>query len=651
MANGMDSHLKIASSDLQALIQWPDLVMQQSKWTPTKRVARSGSGQLVIRAVPPQEQMTDTQSLLKIASEVSGNSPIINPEINVVLSTIRDGMCVGLYLAQEYEKRSNLDVLRQQNNAKTLGTAQQPEFAAKVTANSAIAIFGASAYISHIMSGYAVDKTSAIKPDFVGIPDLSFKTPQTALMSLVYHFAVYCGEGLRVVNNSLDMVKIAQLYFEAAMNEIHQKEASFSFVEPFTSVSYKLESSDFVVKGFTPILHTVTIGAEFRKVSFNDIVGNRRAKHQSRRTAMMLCCYDLEMQRNPYLELGNFPLVRLGFGVAGTGKSLQIAATATLCQELADKLDIPFLFHPMPSAIISTFQGGSGERMESWMRRINDADKLVYAPIDDAENNLMNRTREGVSAGVREVISVFLTMTEGASAIVRGNSIVDLATNLPEIIDPAVLSRVQARYPIDGARTVNDFLDQGYLWWRKFNKIDAKFVAMGHKSRYVWLSDQKELKNLTELEVQTGAYRLKDQKIAAVVEGVRKKFADDDHSFFAELFFGVQKVYPTFSSRDVRNIQSAVDGRILDFDLPSEWFDDPKLFYKLPYDQKVELLKEELRKNMKGLSFAQIMLEESLRYVDTISEILNTDFERQVAATVARMEINTAAQQRFTQKQ
>ena len=353
MSNGSDSHLKISTVDLQAQMPWADRTLTQAKYVSAKRLSRNAEGKLSVRLVPPAEQTAETVNLLQLASEISGNSSVLTVEVNKVVSTIRDGMCIGLYLASQYEKRSGLDVLRQQNAGKAMSPAQAVEFNGKGTVCSAIAMFAAAAYVSHELSGYKDDKIAPINLDFSGVPELAYKTPQIGLMSLVYHFGAYCSSDTHLVNNGLEMVKLALLYFQAAMNEIHEKEGSFSFKEPFTEVSYQLEDSDFLVSGFTPVDHKVVVSGEFRRVSFGDIVGNRRAKHQAIRLAMMLCCYDMTRKMNPFLELLSFSLTRMGLGKPGTGKSLQIAATATKVEELCDKLGLPFLFWPMPGWIHS----------------------------------------------------------------------------------------------------------------------------------------------------------------------------------------------------------------------------------------------------------------------------------------------------------
>ena len=70
--------------------------------------------------------------------------------------------------------------------------------------------------------------------------------------------------------------------------------------------------------------------------------------------------------------------------------------------------------------------------------------------------------------------------TEGAYAMNYGNSSIGLFTNLPEQLDKAVINRIQGRFKIDGAQSENDFIDQDYLWWKKFDTgpIDSPMRIM-----------------------------------------------------------------------------------------------------------------------------------------------------------------------------
>ena len=278
-------------------------------------------------------------------------------------------------------------------------------------------------------------------------------------------------------------------------------------------------------------------------------------KHFARRLTERLLSYDFEAKKNPFQELGGFMPVFMGYGIPGTGKSMLIAAIATRLKEHSENLDIPFLFHPMPDTLISTFQGGSAEKMVEWMKPLQDPTRLIFAPIDDAENNLQERTEQGVSAGVKEVIGVFLRYTEGAYAVNYGNSSIGLFTNLPEMLDKAVISRVQGRFKIDGARTENDFLDQDYLWWKKFEKTMPSFVNMDDPKNYNYLDDQTLARNMGE--ILKLADKPTEERVSEVFDKISKSHQYDDHTFYANLYKEIQKVFPFFSSRDVRNIQSA----------------------------------------------------------------------------------------------
>ena len=335
----------------------------------------------------------------------------------------------------------------------------------------------------------------------------------------------------------------------------------------------------------------------------------------------------------------------MGFGKAGTGKSMQIAATATLLQEYCDLIGIPFVFWPFPDNVVSTFQGGSAERTIPWMQRFADTDKIVYGPIDDGENNLEDRSRQGVSSGVREVIGVFLRYTEGAYAIRRGNSALQIFTNLPEQIDKAVLSRVQMRFAIDGAVNAHDFGDQNFIWQKKFENLIPGFAKLDPIPGYKFLDDQADASSLSVLE--TEELELSDDRMREVHAEVLKEQKRHTHGFFARWFAGVQKVYPIFTSRDIRNIQKAVDARLMDFDLPQEWFEDLGLFFKQPYEQKFELVKGLMQKSMKGLSFADVWYRESVKYLNVLGSITNVDREREIARMVQNMEIQQEALRRF----
>ena len=387
---------------------------------------------------------------------------------------------------------------------------------------------------------------------------------------------------------------------------------------------------------------------EFNQIKFEQIVGNRDAKHFARRLTERLLSYDFTAKKNPFQELGGFMPVFMGYGIPGTGKSMLIAAIATRLKELSEQLQIPFLFHPMPDTLISTFQGGSAEKMVEWMKPLQDPTRLIFAPIDDAENNLQERTAQGVSAGVKEVIGVFLRYTEGAYAVNYGNSSVGLFTNLPEMLDKAVISRVQGRFKIDGARNEKDFIDQDHLWWRKLDETMPDFVNMSNPNDYKYLDAQKVAKSLGDILQQSE--KPSEERVLETFDRVEKKYKDSEHMFYAHLYTEIQKIFPFFSSRDVRNIQKAVSLRLTDFDLERDWFENPEAYFKKDYETKYGMLQELMRANMKGLDFSDIRRQEVVRYLDNVATIADTDFKRKVDARINQMNIELEAREQFDKR-
>lgn len=659
-SNNLGSHLPIQEKDLALQRASAGTMLVGIDWAPKVQITDLKSGakdftagvkawrpSLDIGTQKPAEQL----SLIKIARALSRDANLMSEDANCVLLTLREALCIGLHLGQQYYKAAGLNELRAANGAGQLSGVQKAEFAQKQNTASAITVFCAAAYVSWKLGSYKQDKVSALPVEFMGVPELDLTNPISALKCCMFYLAAYLDpDRARLVHTDLEMVRMAIRYCEAVLNEVKTREPSLKYAEPFTSVSYQLEGTDFVVAGFDVLRHTVAVSAEFKKVEFSEIVGNQEVKHAVRRLASRLACYDLRKRMNPFSELGGIQTVVMGFGKPGTGKTMSISAAATEIERLCTAVGLPFLFWPMPDNIVSTYQGGSSDRMWDWIRRFADDDKVVFGAIDDGENNLENRTRQNVSAGVREVIGVFLRGTEGASAVWqrRGSGALGIYTNLAEQLDPAVLSRVQTRHPIRGAVTEHDYVDQDYLWWRQLTKIDSGFVKMKDPRDYKYMADQALLHSLSN--ASQPVKELTDERLREVYRRVRERYEVTEHAFYGALFVGVMQVFPDFSSRDVRNIQTAVHGRVIDFDLPDEWLEHLDRFYQQPYERKVEMLKSLMRDNMSKITFADIRHEETLRYLNALAQIAGADRERRIAQVIESLEIEQTARARMSSK-
>ena len=585
-----------------------------------------------------------SKTILALKKRLLPDSVAIPLHLNRALFAVQEGLTMGVWLKDNYSDASGLSTLNERKSS--LDVAQRREYDSKQQTATAFMLHGIACRILFDLKPVAADDLSVMKNKFAGIPELSVISPLKGISCMLYYYDKYMSHP-EIITSDEEVTNFTVVFFEALISEIQQRLSTFEYTETVTDRTYKLEKSEFAISGWDNAFEGTAKSVAFNKIRFEEIVGNRDAKHFARRLTERMMSYDFTAKKNPFQELGGFMPVFMGYGIPGTGKSMLIAAIATKLKEHCDALDIPFLFHPMPDTLISTFQGGSAEKMVQWMKPLQDPTKLIFAPIDDAENNLQERTAQGVSAGVKEVIGVFLRYTEGAYAINYGNSSIGMFTNLPEMLDKAVISRVQGRFKIDGARTIPDFIDQDYIWWKKFDKTMPDFVNMKNPENYEFLSEQVLAKNLSEILNQSE--KPTEAKVLEIYEQTEAKHKTNEHLFFAELYKNIQKSFPFFSSRDIRNIQSAISLRLTDFDLPVDWFGNPELYFKKDYDTKFEMLKELMKGNMKGLDFSDIRRQETVRYLDNVATIADTDFKRKVDGRVHDLKVQLAASKIFDQ--
>lgn len=588
------------------------------------------------------ETTSVSKTILDLKKRLLPHSIAIPALLNQSLYAVQEGLTLGIWIKDSYYNASGLSSLNERKAS--LDNLGKREYESKMHTATAFMLFSAAYNILHNLKPYASDDLSVMKQKFAGIPEVSFLSPLKGVACTLFYYDKYLGHP-DIIKSDKDVADFTVVFFEALIDEIQMRKSTLEHQETILDRTYKLEHTDFAITGWNNVFSGAAKSVEFNKIQFEQIVGNKDAKHFARRLTERMLSYDFTAKKNPFQELGGFMPVFMGYGIPGTGKSMLIAAIATKLKEHCDHLEIPFLFHPMPDTLISTFQGGSAEKMVDWMKPLQDPSKLIFAPIDDAENNLQERTAQGVSAGVKEVIGVFLRYTEGAYAVNYGNSAIGLFTNLPEMLDKAVISRVQGRFKIDGARTEHDFLDQDHLWWRKLEKTMPDFINMKDPDHYKYLQDQGLAKNMGE--ILSAVDKPTEERVHAVYDRVEKQFQTNEHQFYAQFYKEIQKVFPFFSSRDVRNIQSAISLRLTDFDLEPSWFDHPEIYFKQTYETKFNMLQELMRANMKGLNFSEIRRQEVVRYLDNVATIADTDFKRQVDSRVNQLNIEQEARKKF----
>ncbi|WP_298520632.1 AAA family ATPase [uncultured Kordia sp.] len=583
-----------------------------------------------------------SKTILSLKKRLLPDSVALPLSLNETLFNLQEAIAIGLWIRDSYYDASGLSILHEKRAG--LSTDQRKEYESKQQTATAFMLFSLAYYVVAKLKEKASEENTVMQNKFAGIPEVSLLSPTKGISCQLFYYDKYMNHP-NLVNSEQDVIDFTVMYFEAYLDEIIQRKGALDHTDVITDRTYQLEDSEFSIAGWETVFTGSAKSVEFNPIRFEQIVGNKDAKHFAKRLVERLMSYDIATKRNPFQELGGFMPVFMGYGIPGTGKSMLIAAIATMLKERCDHLDIPFLFHPMPDTVVSTFQGGSAEKMVQWMKPMQDPSRLIFAPIDDAENNLQERTAQGVSAGVKEVIGVFLRYTEGAYAVNHGNSSIGLFTNLPEQLDKAVISRIQGRFKIDGARTEQDFLDQDYIWWSKIEKTLPGFVSMKDHPSYKYLSDQTLANSAGE--ILGNIKEPEDDKIKRIFNDTLENSSLTDHVFYSNLYGAVQKEFPFFSSRDIRNIQSAISLRLTDFNLEDDWFENPEVYFQKDYDTKLGMLKELMKSNMKGLNFAEIRKQEVIRYLDNVATIADTDFSRKVEQQIMQMKIGTEARSRF----
>lgn len=639
--------IPVSETDLKRFIEQASGHLNLVEWIPAKEALASAdlsSGRPRYRPSMVLETVTaEKMSIMEVARVISKEGFLLTTDLNYLMHTLRRGMQLGMHIAEAYEKHSGLGELVSGNAGNRLSDNEKIIFRAKNQTKAAVAAFVFSSYIVWKLSSYKSEEVERVKATIDGLPEMPLINAPATLKCLLFYF----GRVISKAETGFEALKLAKLYFARVMDEI--KLIKLDYAEPFTSITYKLEGEDFAVDGFEIASVAAAVSVQFAPTRYDEMVGNKDAIHQSRRIVQRIVLgYNPKDKLNPFQKLGGIARVRMGKGIPGTGKSKLIAAIATDFQETSAKFNRPFLFTPMPDNIISTFQGGSAERAMEWFKAMQDPNRIVYMPMDDAENVIEDRTRQGVAAGVREVIGVFLRSTEGAYAVDRGNALLDVMTNLPEQIDLAIMSRIQDRFDVNGARTVHDLIDQDYLWWQPLAKDLPGFIDLKDPTDYKYLVDQAALRNISQLykkEPEPEGKLLKQ-----VFFEVGREATPKEHAYYGKLFARVQVDFQMFSSRDVRNIQRAISGRLMDFDMPELWFEKPEAFADQPYDQRLAMVKDLMRQNTKGLSFSQIRYQETVNYLNVMTSITENAHNRKVEEYAEQRRIQAEGDALFNER-
>ena len=373
------------------------------------------------------------------------------------------------------------------------------------------------------------------------------------------------------------------------------------------------EFDDAMIKGHD-VLEKIESKIFSKPVYFKQIVGNDEVKKNAIKTISSVFCYDFERQKNPAYELFGMPSITKVYGQTGTGKSMEGSAIATRMQAWSYDLGIPFMNNEVPGNFISKYQGESGDKMDAVWKNMDNPRVLMLTIFDEIDNYLCDRGG-GSSEGSQAVTNSFLRNTEGSFAHVlsRGNNVIRAYTNRPEVIDPAVNSRIQLSIEATGPTTSSEFMELDDLTLYKYvDKLAPGFNDLSY-------IDDNRTSAYVRPEVERNASQLVDEIVKSIPYKIGTK------NFFAELNVKFKQQYNNFGPRHIRNIHNLVKSRLGDFELPLEWFiaGNEHKFLALDYDNRIMKLQELVIDNMEGHKLSDILYDVTIETMTTFATTNN----------------------------
>lgn len=546
---------------------------------------------------------------------------ILSKNSHDLLLNIRRGLGIFYAMFHTYENSSNLSELKRINLLNQLTETQKVEFAEKLKTNCLISLFS---FVSFVLSKY--NEYENLPIDYVNklIIQSKEQTIDTCLEELI-----------QVIETSIDeeeLVNKILSYLSILKNKLIELSKNYNYLDFFTSVDYYVEKDDFTISGFNHGgLKTKKIEMSFKKPE--EVIGNELAKSQSLKLIKQLMSYDFTIEKNPFVELGGFPFTFLGDGKPGTGKTTLIQMIAGKLNEYCEIAKYPFRYENFTADGIDSYQGKSGQNMKNMINRILDPKVIGFGTIDDIDQIAGKRNDKNSSSGQQEVTAILMESFSGANTIVRGNSTFGMFSNYPENIDDALRQRSGLRMLIDGPQTLEDYTDIFYLLLGKNHNI-----SLGEYKPFITQNLQERIKKtrmdylIPKEKTIIEAYN----KTIKITKGI--KTIKDIGIYLKQ----IQEIDNRFTGRAIKNITDVIKTRVMDFELPEEYFTNPSIFLKQDYNVKLNMIKD----LMTPIKIDDIIQEINI-YADSEARYSNEEEIRKIKDVVNNLTIDKKAIEEF----
>jgi hypothetical protein len=558
----------------------------------TRSTARPGSVRLIER----------------IEASDGEDGALVSPVQATVMQALRRSLAIALTVGDQVSGVTGLAELKKENLEGRLPPARSAEFAELLSAEALAVLYTFGNALAFLLAPSA----SEAVVDLGGVEEVLTDNASLALHGALWELDQDIGAR---AEGDARLVAVCLAFAEALMEKVAARGKDAPRLGAFVGATWRVEADDLPIAGFTPARKArgTRLTMQFKKPE--EVVGNHIAKYQSMKLAKMLMAYDFERRLNPFVEAGGFIFTFMGDGAPGTGKTTLIQMMAGLISGYCEAAGYPFRYQNFSIDQIDSYQGKSAQNAKAFITNVLDPSVIGFGTIDDIDQIAGKRGDRQSSAGQQEVTAVFMEAFAGANTVVRGNCTYGMFSNYPENVDDALRQRAGARFLVDGPQSRDDYIDILALLLGKNHRIPL--------GDHVLFAAQ-ELKRAVAGSFEKHGQPQEDGLMRVWERTARDLGRLDTLAKLGEYLKHIQEADPRFTGRAIKNITDAVKVRAMDFELPDEWMENPDLFLRKSYDEKLAMLR-----SMAQPITVEMVIQEINRYAD--SEFRYADKSDEVA--------------------
>ena len=570
----------------------------------TRRRFRSTTPGLATRSTARSEGV----HLVDRIEAADGGDPLTSPLQATVMHGLRRALAVALAMGEQFSDASGLADLKRENLAGALPEARKSEFGELLSAEALT--------VAHVWANATAfllaPHLGEVQIEVGEAEELLSDNVPLALHGLLWELDQKLSQHAQ---DDAQMAAVVAAYAEQVMEKAGLRARNAPRLGAFTSASWRIEADDLTIRGFEPATKAKATKLTMTFKKPHEVVGNHIAKYQALRLAKMLMAYDFDRKLNPFAELGGFIFTFMGDGKPGTGKTTLIQMMAGLLNDYCQVAGYPFRYQNLSTENIDSYQGKSGQNAKAFINNIIDPGVIGFGTIDDIDQLAGKRGDRQSSAGQLEITAVLMESFAGANTVVRGNCTFGMFSNYPENVDDALRQRAGARFLVDGPQTREDYIDILNLLMGKKHDI-----PLGDHTPFA----AQEIKKAVAKSFEAHS-RPQEAGLMDVFDRVHSQIGEmDTIAKLGTYLKAIRMADERFTGRAIKNITDAVKVRAMDFELPDEWMEDPKLFLFRDYGTKSAMISE-----LRVPITVDMVVQEINRYAD--SEFRYADKSDEVA--------------------